>query len=150
VELVCEQNNAALNNLHGTECEDEAHGDLLLSVHLQSSNDEDWNDTKRPVGHTAQCRVSIERADDDIGRNAFSLTAPKLFPEERDRPALKCEEKQEKHAVQLNGDETDPEDDPVRALDGDSEQKDANAHFEKYIRDDISGFAGPPPLNRIL
>jgi hypothetical protein len=54
---------------------------------------------------------------------------------------LEGENKEEVHAVRLDGDEGNPENDPVCFLDRDSKQEDTNAEFEEDIRDNVSRFA---------
>jgi hypothetical protein len=89
-------------NLHGTECQDETDGDLLLSVHLQSVNNEDRNNTERPIRNTAQCGVSVERVDNNGRWNALALSAPELLPEVGYRPALESENEKEVDTVSLD------------------------------------------------
>jgi hypothetical protein len=59
---------------------------------------------------------------------------------------LEGKDKKEEHAVKLNDDECDPEYRAVYSLNRDSEQEDADAGFEENVRDNVNGFAAPPPL----
>lgn len=76
----------------------------------------------------------------------MTFAAAKLLPEERDRPALKGKEEEEVHAVYLDGDQGDPENDAVSSLNGDAQQEDADAEFEGNVRSNVGRFARPPPL----
>jgi hypothetical protein len=71
------------DSLHCAECEDDTNCHLLLTVHLQAPNNEDRNNTERPVRYATQCRVSVERVDDDFRVHAMPYTAAKLLPEMR-------------------------------------------------------------------
>lgn len=93
-----------LRGLHGAESKYNGNRHLFLVVHLQLVHDEDRHDAECPIRHTGQCGVSVERVDDDIRRNAMSLSTAELFPEEGDRPALEGEDEEEVHAVHLDGD----------------------------------------------
>jgi hypothetical protein len=59
---------------------------------------------------------------------------------------LEGEDEEEVDTIGLDGDEGNPKNDAVRSLDSNSKQEDTNAGFEEDIRDNISRFAGPPPL----
>jgi hypothetical protein len=71
------------DNLHCAEREDDTNGHLLLTVHLQAPDNEDRNNTERPVRYATQRRVSVERVDDDFGVHAVPYAAAKLLPEMR-------------------------------------------------------------------
>lgn len=62
-------------------------------------HNEDWNNTQYPVRGTRECRVAIERIDNEFGGDAMTFAAAELFPEERNGPALEGEEEEEIHAV---------------------------------------------------
>jgi hypothetical protein len=79
-----------------------------------------------------------------------AFAAAKLFPEERDRPALECEEEEEVHAVKLDDDQGNPNNGAVSFFNGDTQQKDADAELEKDIRNDVCRLAGPPPLITVV
>jgi hypothetical protein len=113
---------------------------------LQAVNDEDWDNTERPIRDTTQRGVSVERIDDDGWWNALALSAPELLPKEGYWPALEGEDEKEVDTVGLDRNEWNPEDDTVHFLHSNSKQKNANAGFEEDVRDDVSWFAGPPPL----
>ena len=136
--------------LHSAESEYNSHRYLLLRIHLQFVHDEDWNDTEDPIRGTGQCRVAVERVHNELGWDAVAFAAAKPFPEERDRPALEGEDKEEVHAVYLNDDQSDPENDAVSPLNGDTQQEDADAEFQANIRSNVCRFARPPPLIQIV
>jgi len=79
-----------------------------------------------------------------------SFAAAKLFPEERDRPALEGEDEEEVHAVYLDGDEGDPKNHAMGSILGDAQQEDADAHLEEDVRNDVCRLASPPPLIRVV
>lgn len=79
----------------------------------------------------------------------MAFTTAKLLPEEGNRPALKGEDEEEVNAVCLDGNQGSPENDAVNPLMGDAQQKDADARFEKDVRNNIGWLAGPPPLLRV-
>jgi hypothetical protein len=133
-------------DLHGAECENETDSYFLLSVHLQSVNNEYGDNAERPIRDTAQCGVPVERVDNNGRWNALALSTAELLPEEGYRPALEGEDEEEVNTVGLDGDEGNPKNDAVRSLDSNSKQENTNAGFEEDIRDNISRFAGPPPL----
>ena len=136
--------------LHSAESEYNAHCYLLFRIHLQFLHDEDWNDTQCPIRVAGQCRVAVERVYDELRGNAVAFAAAKLFPEERDRPALECEEEEEVHAVNLDDDQGNPNDGAVNFFNGDTQQEDADAGFEEDVRSDVCGLARPPPLIKIV
>lgn len=72
-----------------------------------------------------------------------------MLPEEGNRPALEGEDEEEVHAVYLDSKQRSPENDAMNSLLGDAQQEDTDAGFEKDVRDNISRFAGPPPLLRV-
>jgi hypothetical protein len=74
----------------------------------------------------------------------------KLFPEERDGPALEGKEEEEVHAVYLNDDQGDPENDAVSSLNDDTQQEDADAEFEENACRNLCRFARPPPLIQVV
>ena len=80
----------------------------------------------------------------------MAFTTAKLFPEERDRPALECKEEEEVHAVNLDDEQSNPDDGAVGFFNGDTQQKDADAGFEKKVRSNVSRLAGPPPLMTVV
>jgi hypothetical protein len=121
--------NGRRHDIHRTACEDDTDSPLLAAVHLQLAHNEDWDNTERPVGYTTQCRVSIERVDNDFGWNAMSFATTELLPEERDRPALEGEDEEEVYTVHLDGDEAGPEDNAVCRLNSNTQQEDTNAAF---------------------
>jgi hypothetical protein len=63
---------------------------------------------------------------------------------------LEGEDKEEVHAVYLNGDQGSPEDDAMGALEGYTQQEDTDAEFEEDVRDNVGGLAGPPPLIQVI
>ena len=79
----------------------------------------------------------------------MAFATAKLLPEERNRPALEGEDEEEVQAVCLDGNQGNPENDAMSSLLGDAQQEDADAAFEKEVRDNISRFASPPPLLRV-
>lgn len=97
-----------LRDLHGTESKDDGHRYLLLVIHLQLANNENGNNGEGPVCDARKRRVSVERPHDDLRVNAMSGSARELFPEKRNRRALKDEQEEEEEAVRLYGDEGDP------------------------------------------
>jgi hypothetical protein len=134
---------------HSTAREDSADGPLFTTVHLQLTHDEDWHDTESPIRNATQRRVSVERVDDHIRRDAVSLAAAELLPEVGDGPALEGKDEEEVYTVHLDGDEASPEDNTVRAVNGDPEQEDADAEFEEDVGDNVGRFTAPPPLSNI-
>jgi hypothetical protein len=79
-----------------------------------------------------------------------TFAAAKLLPEERDRPALKGKEEEEVHAVYLNDDQGDPENNAVSSLNDNTQQEDADAEFEENACRNLCRFARPPPLIQIV
>jgi hypothetical protein len=136
--------------LHSAESEYNTHSYLLFRIHLQLLHDEDWNDTQCPIRGAGQRRVAVERVYDEFRGNAVAFAAAKLFPEERDRPALECEEEEEVHAVNLDDDQGNPNNGAVNLFNGDTQQKNADAGFEENVRSDVGGLAGPPPLITVV
>jgi hypothetical protein len=63
---------------------------------------------------------------------------------------LKREDEEEVHAVYLDGDQGCPENQAVGPFNGDTQQEDTDAAFEEDVRDNVSWFAGPPPLNGVV
>jgi len=137
-------------SLHSAAGEYNNHRHLLPLVHLQVVHDEDWNNTESPVRDTGQCRVAVERVHDEPRGDAMSFAAAELFPEERDRPALEGEDKEEVHAVYLDGDEGDPKNHAMGSILGNAQKEDPDAHLEEDIRDNVCGLASPPPLVRVV
>jgi hypothetical protein len=133
-------------NLHSAESKYNSNGHLLLPVHLQLVHDEDGHNTESPIRDTGQCRVSIEGVDDDVRRDAFTLSTTELFPEEGNWPALEGKDEEEVHGIYLNGDKRHPENDAVGLLNRDTQQEDTNTHLEEKVRCNIGRFAAPPPL----
>ena len=80
----------------------------------------------------------------------MAFTTAKLFPEERDRPALEGEDEEEVHAVELDGDQGGPKNGAMGSVNGDTQQEDADAHLEEKIRSNVSRLACPPPLIQIV
>lgn len=76
----------------------------------------------------------------------MAFAAAELLPEEGNRPALEGEDKEEVHAVQLDSNQRTPEDNAMGSLMSDTQQENADAGFEKDVRNNIGRFAGPPPL----
>jgi hypothetical protein len=113
-------------------------------------HDEDWNYTERPIRGTGQCRVAVERVHDELRGDALAFAAEKLFPKERDRPALEGENEEEVHAVHLDGDQGDPKNGAMSFVNGDTQQEDADAEFEENVRDNVCRFARPPPLIQVV
>jgi hypothetical protein len=113
-------------------------------------HDEYWNDTECPVRDTGQCRVAVERVHNELRGDAVSFAAAKLFPEERDRPALKGEDEEEVHAVYLDDDKGDPKNSAMSSILGDAQQEDADAEFQEDIRNNVCGLASPPPLIQVV
>jgi hypothetical protein len=68
-------------HLHRAERQNDTNSYLVLPVHLQSLNNEDRDDTKRPIRDATQRRVSIEAVDHNLCCHAMSLTTTKLLPE---------------------------------------------------------------------
>jgi hypothetical protein len=108
-------------SLHSAESEYNSYTHLLLRIHLQLVHDEDWNDTECPICGAGQCRVAVERVHNKLGGYAVAFAAAKLFPEERNRPALEGENEEEVHAVYLDGDQGDPKNDAVSSINGDTQ-----------------------------
>lgn len=113
-------------------------------------HNEDWDDTEYPICRTGQCRVAVERVHNELRGDAVAFAAAKLFPEERDWPALEGEEEEEVHAVYLNNDQGDPKNDAVSSLNGDTQQEDADAELEENVRSNVCRFTRPPPLIQVV
>jgi hypothetical protein len=75
-----------------------------------------------------------------------AFAAAELLPEERDRPALEGKNEEEVQAVELDDDQSDPKNGAMSSVNGDTQQEDADAEFEKDVRDNVSRLASPPPL----
>ena len=63
---------------------------------------------------------------------------------------MEGEEEEEVHAVDLDDDQGDPKNGAVSSLNGDTQQEDADAEFEKNVRSNVCRFASPPPLIQVV
>jgi hypothetical protein len=63
---------------------------------------------------------------------------------------LEGEDEEEVHAVYLDDNQGDPKNGAVSFLNGDTQQKDADAEFEENVRNNVRRFAGPPPLIEVV
>jgi hypothetical protein len=66
--------NGLRHDLHRTASENDTNSLPITAIHLQLAHNEDRDNTECPIEDTTQCRISIERVDDDTGWNTMSFT----------------------------------------------------------------------------
>lgn len=136
--------------LHAADGKNGGDGEFGAEIHLQVPNHEGREDAECPVTDTGDCRVAVESLDSDVRVDAGARSAGVLGPEICRGATLEDEKEEEKGRIRFCDDDDSPDDNFVGPNDGDSEQEDANAEFERHASQDVGRFASPPPLRTRL